>query len=514
MGLNPNVLKNAMKRYSRWARAYPALSDHILLNVDGLASTDDEYYSVWKDAILDITGDTSDQGKLRTIIRKMVLGLQRPNSLEGARAVDCLAGLARLMPAIAGGGKHGLLFTCLETCFPFWKSPAMEAQFSAYVDNLLSLAKALGYPATESIFELIISRAVEMDIALHSGLENAISAANVPAAAPSTFTLRPSEAFSTGSFDEFYQPDSLQQPFPCDSLEQSSFCRKKLYNLLETFLIFFEANESQMHEFGLSLIRIFDRTVLPALYCSRVTVLLAFAACKDAAVADKLLGYLLAVLFNRDPHVGASLKGRLPSANQGPATLMAISSYIRSFCVHLTCVSDTLLQSSVELLLIFCARKTELMSAGRQISSPVQSATAVRKTSWLNESATDRSIVVSAFCAFLHLTMAHSETLRPLIVDQSTQMTLQQLVQSPLLLIESCPKELWTQFVDTFSYNIDSPSTVLSLESNQQHNLRPSSPLLSLYLSEGFESADPFMPIPELANLIPSAFYRLPECNK
>jgi len=501
-----------MKKYSRWAKKYPALSDHIALNIDGLASANAEYWLVWKDAVLDITGDTNDQGKLRAIIRKMTMSL-RSSSLQGARAVECLASMARLMPTVISGGKHGVLFSYLDSCFPFWKSPAMTEQLSAYVENLLSLALVLDFPAAENIFELIINRAVEMDLALHS------DEANIPASASSTvasankvIAFRSTEALYAGTFDEFDQP-SQQSSLP-ESLDLIDGCKEKLLNLLKTFLKFLMVNDDRIHMFGLSLIRIFDRTILPALYCSRVTTLLAFAACKDVSVADRFLGYLLAALYKRDSHVGASIEGRLPCNGHAPATLMAISSHVRSFSIHLTCVSDALIQSSAELLLIFCSRKVELMSTGRQSRSPSPTSNTSRKASWLNESAADRSIVVSSFCAFLHLAVTHSEALRSLIMEQSTQASIQQIIQSPFMFIDSCPEGLWAHFVKLFNYESTYTSLLSAFEPNHQQQFRSASPLLSLYLSEGFEMADPFMPISELAQFLPSSIYRLSACNK
>jgi hypothetical protein len=422
---DPRALQMGMRQYSRWARSCPNLLDFIALQIDGLGSEDDEYWRVWKDAILDIGSDASDHRQLRGLLKRLTAGLARPG-VPGCRAVECLSCFVRLVPTLV---TSGLFLASLEASFPFWRSSSVAEQLSSFTANALSLAASLDLSLSERVLELIISKAVEMELALDSK------------DASNPTPLRAND-------------DEERAHFPIVDMDDG--CASKLDTTLAHLLRFLNdaatLNPDRFRALALALIRIFDRHVLPASRCSRVPSVLFFACNRDPLVADKFLGYLIAVLFNRDSHVSTSLRtdtSTLVFPASQSTLLVAVCRYVQSLVVNMAAFQQStcrpLIVSTMELLIWFCARKVEALSLMLEKKQPRQ-----RQGSILAELATDRAILAAAVEALMVIATTHQAAATELFTEQDIKTTLTSILSSQFQIVPACRRSSWELFTVVF----------------------------------------------------------------
>ena len=128
---DPGHLRAVMRNFSSHSRQYPTLAREIIA-VDGLTTDSLEYWQAWKDAVIDLACDASDQSHLLILIKRAVAALN--GSQDGQRAVCILADLAIIVPS-----SLELIMKHFEASFPYWKNPQSGPHLQNFTQNALNL---------------------------------------------------------------------------------------------------------------------------------------------------------------------------------------------------------------------------------------------------------------------------------------------------------------------------------------------------------------------------------------
>ena len=354
-----------MKNFTKYARQYPFLARDII-SIDGLSSTSDDYWLAWKDAVLDLACDASDQNQLLTLIKRAVGSLG--GNQEGPRAVSILNDLARIVPS-----SLELILKYFESSFPYWKTPHSGPQLQCFTLNALQLGTKLPQ-ILERIIDFLVRKLLLIDIsirpddiaALYKEPENQLYL--VVSSSLSGHGEKYAQEKKTREFEEI---TSARQQY----LEQSRDYANKLDMMLLTMFEFIDAAKlnGQSQEIGLLILISFEKNLLTAAKPKFVQFLMFYAASKDIFVTDRFLGSLLASLFARDVQLSARTQSP-KSLNNSPAQLKLIritSSFLSSFVTRSKFLTDIQLQSVTELLLEWIGRKVEALTHFSQTSTEI-----------------------------------------------------------------------------------------------------------------------------------------------
>lgn len=341
------------------SRQYPTLARDILA-VDGL-SMDSEYWQAWKEAVIDLACDASDQSHLLILIKRAVAAFN--GSKEGQRAVSILADLARIIPS-----SLELILKHFEASFPYWKSPQSALLLQNFTRNALSLGSELPQ-LLERIIDFLTKKILLIDSSIRSedlDLLEVSAESDTPenlkvlADASSTKNLSGlGEKFSQGEkARELEETQKARQ----QSSEQTRDCLNKIDLMLLTIFQFIgeiKSTTGHVREIGLFVLISFERQVLPAFNPKFTQFLLFYAAGIDNLVADRFLGSLLACLFTRDSQLAVNHLNNTPAKAK---LFRSTSKLLTSFIKTSNQLTENQLKNVNELLLEWIGRKVEALT--------------------------------------------------------------------------------------------------------------------------------------------------------
>lgn len=362
---DPEQLKTVMRSFTSHSRNYPTLARDIIA-IDGLGSESQEYWQAWKDAVLDLACDASDQSHLLTLIKRAVAALS--GSKEGPRAVCILADLARIVPS-----SLELIMKHFEASFPYWKNPQSAAQLQNFTRNALNLGAELPQ-LLERIIDFVTRKILLIDLSIRSEDVSLIAAfseednlkilgdAAVRSASPEAGNL-------TGAGEKYSQEEKAKE------LEESQLAHQKhaeqvqnYANKIDLMLVaFFEFMEKAkekgtVRDVGLFVLISFEKAVLPAVKPKFTQFVMFYAAAVDNFVADRLLGSLLASLFSRDAQLSSASQKNCTNSQTKAKTIQATAAFLGSFVKKSKAFTDVQLKTVVELLSEWVGRKIEALT--------------------------------------------------------------------------------------------------------------------------------------------------------
>lgn len=361
-----------MRNFSKHSRKYPTLARDIIA-MNGFGAESDELWRAWKDAVLDLACDASDQSHLLVLIRRAMATFCAAK--EGSRAVDILADLARIVPS-----SLEIIMKHFEASFPYWKTPQSTLQLQNFTQNALNLGTEQPQ-LLERIIDFLTRKILLIDLSIRSEDVALLSSASEGISIKSAEEEDNSESFShvSGLGERYSQEEKAReleenQLAIQQHLEQVRDYTNKIDSMLKTLFDFIEAAKvkGNAREIGLFILISFERNVLHSTKPKFVQFLMFYVAGIDNFVADRLLGSLITCLFARD----AQLSTNTPkSMNNTPAKAKVIrhaNSFLLSFIKKSTCLTETQLKTVNELLLEWIGRKVEALTLFPQNKTQIE----------------------------------------------------------------------------------------------------------------------------------------------
>lgn len=353
-----------MRNFSKHSRQYPTLSQEII-KIDGLGSNSEQFWRAWKDAVLDLACDASDQSQLLILIKRAVASLC--DTQEGPRAVSILADLARIVPS-----SLELVFKHFEASFPYWKNRQSGPHLQNFTRNALNLGTELPQ-ILERIIDFLTKKILLIDLSIrledvpnlfpenleHTELKILVDAAN-------------SEIISgnlTGLGEKYSQEEKVREQEEAqlarqNHLEQIRDYAIKIDSILLSFFEFIEKAKlkGKSREIGLFILISFEKNVLVASKPKFTQFLVFYAAGIDNFVADHLLGSLLAGLFTRDSQLSTATQKNVNNTQAKAKSILSYSTFMASLVKKSNSLTDAQLNVAIELLLEWIGRKIEALS--------------------------------------------------------------------------------------------------------------------------------------------------------
>lgn len=348
-----------MRNFSMHSRKYPTLARDIIA-VDGLSTDSSEYWQAWKEAVIDLACDASDQSHLLILLKRAVAAFN--GSKEGQRAVSILADLARIIPS-----SLELILKHFEASFPYWKSPQSAPLLQNFTRNALSLGSELPQ-LLERIIDFLTKKILIIDLSirfedldqLESSELDSSENLNVLADASSIGTFSGlGEKYSQG--EKAREMEEAQKARQQHSEQTRDYLNKIDSMLLATFQFVGEMKSTtgQVREIGLFILISFEKQVLPAFKPKFTQFLMFYAAGIDNLVADRFLGSLLACLFTRDSQLTVNHLNNTPAKAK---LIRSTSKLLISFIKTSNQLTSNQLKNVNELLLEWIGRKVEALT--------------------------------------------------------------------------------------------------------------------------------------------------------
>jgi hypothetical protein len=358
-----------MRNFSKHSRQYPTLSQEII-KIDGLASTSDQFWRAWKDAVLDLACDASDQNQLLTLIKRAVSSLC--DTLEGPRAVSILADLARIVPS-----SLELIMKHFEASFPYWKNSQSGLQLKFFTQNSLNLG--LEVPQIlEKIIDFLTKKILLIDLSIRSedvpflfpkNLEIPENNLNVLVDAANSENL---SGNLKGLGEKYFEEEKAREQEEAqlarkNHLEQIRDYAMKIDSMLISIFEFIQKAKlkGKSHEIGLFILISFEKNVILAAKPKFTQFLIFYAAGIDNFVADRLLGSLLAGFFACDSQLSTNGKNGNMNVTNSQAKAKSIFSYsafMTSFVMKSNSLTEAQLKVVIDLLLEWIGRKIEALA--------------------------------------------------------------------------------------------------------------------------------------------------------
>ena len=350
-----------MRNFSKHSRQFPTLSQEII-KIDGLGSNSDKFWRAWKDAVLDLACDASDQSQLLTLIKRAVASLC--DTQEGPRAVSILADLARIVPS-----SLELIMKHFEASFPYWKNRQSGPHLQNFTRNALNLGTELPQ-ILERIIDFLTKKLLLIDLSIRSE--------DVPNLFPETENLKvlvdaaSSEILSgnlTGLGEKYSQEEKVREQEEAhlasqNHLEQIRDYAMKIDSILLSLFEFIEKAKlkGKSREIGLFILISFEKNVLVASKPKFTQFLMFYAAGIDNFVADHLLGSLLAGLFARDSQLSTTNQNNVNNTQTKAKSIFSYSAFMASFVRKSNSLTEAQLNVAIELLLEWIGRKIEALT--------------------------------------------------------------------------------------------------------------------------------------------------------
>lgn len=379
-----------MRNFTKHSRQYPTLAQEII-KIDGLASASDQFWRAWKDAVLDLACDASDQSQLLTLIKRAVTSLC--DTQEGPRAVSILADLARIVPS-----SLELIMKHFEASFPYWKNPQSGPQLKNFTRNALNLGMELPQ-ILERIIDFLTKKILLIDLSIRSE--------DVPDLFASTsennFNLLVDAAnseFLSGNLkglgEKYSQEEKAREQEEAqlarqNHLEQIRDYASKIDSMLVSIFEFIEKAKlkGKSREIGLFILISFEKNVILASKPKFTQFLIFYAAGIDNSVADHLLGSLLAGFFARDSQLSTTSKINSSNTQSKAKNIFSYSAFMTSYIMKSNSLTEAQLNVAIDLLLEWIGRKIEALTL-------------------FSKTQIELSILASVFEALFRIFMTHS----------------------------------------------------------------------------------------------------------
>ena len=346
-----------MREFSRHARQHPSLGRDIIA-LNGLSSDDESFWMAWKDAVLDIACDASDQSQLLTLIKKAVAALS--GTLEGPRAVSILADLAKFVPNTL---EH--IIKNFESSFPYWKNPQSSDQLLNFTKNALQFSTQVPQ-LQERIIDLLTRKILIMDLSIR--LDDVHLINNLELSKNHDNSTGPVDAnvnFS-GAGEKYAQEEKARELEESQAAQQAHSKQvrdyaEKIDSMILAMMEFIKQS-GNTRELGLFVLISFEKHVLPSIKPKFTQILIFYCASIDNFVTDRLLGLLIAALFARDMQLSPSAP-RNSSNNQIKAkAVRSTAAFLQSFLKTAKSLTEPQLKTVIELLIDWVGRKIEAMT--------------------------------------------------------------------------------------------------------------------------------------------------------
>ena len=348
-----------MRNFSSHSRQYPTLAREIIA-IDGLATNSSEYWQAWKDAVIDLACDASDQSHLLILIKRAVAAFI--GSQEGHRAVSILADLARIVPS-----SLELIMKHFEASFPYWKNPQSGPLLQNFTQNALNLGLELPQ-LLERIIEFLTKKILLIDLSIR--FEDLEQLANAQADSSTNLNIL-ADASTIGNLSGLGEKYSQEEK--ARELEETQKARQQhceqirdylnkidlMLMALFNFVDIVKATNVNVREIGLFILIGFEKHVLPANKPKFTQFLMFYAASIDNLVADRFLGSLLACLFTRDSQLAMNHLNNPPAKAK---LFRSTSSLLTSFIKSSNKLTENQLKNVNELLLEWIGRKVEALT--------------------------------------------------------------------------------------------------------------------------------------------------------
>lgn len=356
---DPVNLRMVMRNFSMHSREYPTLARDIIA-IDGLSKDSSEYWLAWKEAVIDLGCDASDQSHLLILIKRAVAAFN--GAKEGQRAVSILADLARIVPS-----SLELIMKHFESSFPYWKNPQSATLLKNFTQNALNLGSELPQ-LLERIIDFLTKKILLIDLSIRPEdlnqllisesdssdnlkiLADASSAGNL-----SGLGEKYSQAEKAREMEEAQKARQHHSEQICDYLNKIDLIILTIFQFIEEM----KSKTGEVREIGVFILISFEKQVLPASKPKFTQLLMFYAAGIDNFVADRFLGSLLACLFTRDSQLAVN------HANNTPAKaklIQSTSKLLTSFIKTSKQLTENQLKNVNELLLEWIGRKVEALT--------------------------------------------------------------------------------------------------------------------------------------------------------
>lgn len=399
MDNDPEALKAVMRNFSKHSRLRPSLAKDII-SIDGLNSQSNEFWLAWKDAVLDLACDASDQNHLFTLIKRSfaVFGSQE----QGQRATCILSDLAKIVPS-----SLEIIMKHLENSFPYWKTPQSGVQLEFFTRNSLKLGIELPQ-LSERIIDFLTRKILLIDSSIRSedvpyifndsDTLNTLSSAVTLATSSNNVEV----VSSVSGFGEKYSKEERAKEVGDAQiahrihLEQVRDFASKVDLMISALLEYIQESsrtERSARDTGLFVLISFEKNILAGSVKPKfVQFLIYYAARKNVLVADRFLGSLVAFLFSKDAQLSSNNFSSKASSNT-PAKAKSIriaACFLSSFVKNAPFLTDSQIKSTSELLVNWIGRKVEALAH-------------------FSKSNTEVFIIASVVCCLLEMMNVHPE---------------------------------------------------------------------------------------------------------
>ena len=357
---DPGHLRTVMRNFSMHSRQYPTLARDIIA-IDGLSSDSSEYWQAWKDAVIDLACDASDQSHLLILIKRAVAALS--GSQEGQRAVSILADLARIVPS-----SLELIMKHFEASFPYWKHSQSAPLLLNFTQNALNLG--LEFPQLlERIIDFLTRKILLIDLSIRLEDLELLESCSEQDLSDNLKILADASSIGnlSGLGEKYSQEEKAREMEEAQKARQNLSEQVRDYlNKIDLMLLalfqFIEKVKSstgKVREICLFILISFERHVLPASKPKFTQFLMFYAAGIDNVVADRFLGSLLAFLFSRDSQLALNHLNNQPSKAK---LLRSVSKLLASFVKTSSQLTEKQLKNVNELLLDWIGRKVQALT--------------------------------------------------------------------------------------------------------------------------------------------------------
>lgn len=358
-------IRKIMANFSKYYRQHPTLAREII-EIDALGTESNDYWNAWKDAVIDLACDASDQSYLLVLIKRAVAAFC--SDIEGSRAVSILGDLAKIVPS-----SIEIIIKNFEASFPYWKNPQSTLQLKYFTRNALNLGSELPQ-LLERIIDFLTVKLLLIDLSIRMEDISFIfppfeySSENVKLLGDGPSTESPSSIHISGMGEKFCQEEKAREMEEVQMARQHHLdqCRdfaNKLDLMLMMLFEFIQKSKisGNSREIGLLILVSFEKNVLNAAKPKFTQFLMFYAAATDYFVADRLLGSLLAGLFSRDAQLSLNAPKSMNNTQAKAKFIRSSSAFLLSFVKRSTSLSETQLNSINELLLEWIGRKVEAL---------------------------------------------------------------------------------------------------------------------------------------------------------
>lgn len=351
-----------MRNFSHHSREHPTLGREIIA-LNGLSAENEPFWMAWKDAVLDIACDASDQSHLLTLIKKAVPAFS--GALEGPRAVLILADLSKIVP-----NTMDLIIKNFDTAFPYWKNPQSSEQIHNFTKNALEFSAHV-HQLQERIIDFLTRKILVIDLSIR--LDDVPLIMLCDNESPQLINHNDAKVTDSsnnliGAGEKYAQEEKARELEEAQVAQQFHSKQVRDYAdkidlMLLVILEFINQNcIDKRRELALYILISFEKHVLPAIKPKFTQILIFYCASVDNFIADRLLGIFIAALFSRDIQLSPSAP-RNSSNNQIKAkTIRSIATFLKSFMKTATSLTDQQFQTVIDLLMDWISRKVDALT--------------------------------------------------------------------------------------------------------------------------------------------------------